>query len=226
MLFRDVGILCEPMKKVIVGIEAFLFDMDGTLVTSIDAVEKVWTAWANRVGISPQKVLSIIHGRPARSTIAELAPNLDLAIEEAWVLDKELSESEGVKAILGSYEFIAKLEDFPWAIVTSADTELALHRLRLAGIPIPKTLISINHVKEGKPNPECFVLAAKELGIAPQNCLVVEDTNTGLKAGKAAGMKLLGITTTYPADALISDYSFKNYQALNFDKNTQSLQIE
>jgi sugar-phosphatase len=214
------------MKKVIDGIEAFLFDMDGTLVTSIEAVEKVWTAWANRVGISPQKVLAIIHGRPARSTIAELAPNLDLAIEEAWVLDKELNESKGVMAITGVHEFIDKLDGFPWAIVTSADTDLALHRLSLARIPIPKTLITINHVKVGKPHPECFELAARGLGVLPQNCLVVEDTNTGLKAGKAAGMKLLGITTTYPAEVLMSDYAFKDYQDLEFFRSKKMLHVK
>lgn len=213
------------MKNVIDGIEAFLFDMDGTLVTSIAAVDKVWTSWALRVGLSPESVLRVIHGRPAKSSIQELAPHLDLATEEAWVLDQELNESEGVEAIEGVHEFLSSLGDFPWAIVTSADTALAIHRLKLAGIPMPKTLVTINSVKHGKPHPECFELAARELGISPECCLVVEDTNAGLISGKSAGMKLLGITTTYTSDQLISEMVFKDYRELSFNRSKRTLQI-
>lgn len=214
------------MKKVIDGIEAFLFDMDGTLVTSIAAVDKVWSAWAIRVGLSPAAVLAVIHGRPARSSIKELAPHLDLAQEEAWVLEQELSESEGVAAIAGVHDFLNSLNGFPWAIVTSADTALALHRLSLAQIPVPKILVTINRVKQGKPHPECFELAAKELGIAAHNCLVVEDTNAGLLAGKNAMMKLLGISTTFKASELISEVSFNDYHQLIFDRTKKELHIK
>lgn len=213
------------MKNVIDGIEAFLFDMDGTLVTSIAAVDKVWSSWAQRVGLSPDNVLAVIHGRPARSSIKELAPHLNLEKEEAWVLEQELKESEGVEAIKGVHEFLKSLNGFPWAIVTSADTALAIHRLRLAGISVPKTLVTINRVKQGKPHPECFELAARELGVAPQNCLVVEDTNAGLASGKSAGMKLLGITTTYAPTELICEITFKDYQQLTFDSSNKVLQI-
>lgn len=214
------------MKNVIVGIDAFLFDMDGTLVTSIAAVDKVWTAWAQRVGLPPANVLAVIHGRPARSSIKELAPHLDLEIEEAWVLEQELKESEGVEAIEGVHEFLNSLNGFPWAIVTSADTELAIHRLKLAGISIPKILVTINRVKQGKPHPECFELAARELGIVPQKCLVVEDTNAGLMAGKNAGMKLLGISTTFPSSELISEECFRDYHQLSFDQLKKELKIK
>lgn len=222
----DVSIVCGPMKNVIAGIEAFLFDMDGTLVTSIAAVDKVWTAWALRVGLTPSSVLAVIHGRPARASIQELTPHLNLAVEEAWVLEQELNESEGVEAIAGVHNFLNTLKGFPWAIVTSADTALALHRLKLAQIPLPQVLVTINRVKQGKPHPECFELAARELGVRPQNCLVVEDTNAGLLAGKKAGMQLLGIATTFESSQLISTECIENYHQLEFDQLSKELKIK
>lgn len=209
------------MKNVIDGLEAILFDMDGTLVTSIGCVDRVWTTWALRVGLEPKAVLSVIHGRPARDSIAELAPERPLAEEEAWVLEQELNVSEGIEAIAGVHEFLAGLGSFPWAIVTSADRALALHRLAIARIPVPRVLVTINDVKKGKPDPECFLLAAHRLGVDPKRCLVVEDTNAGLKAGTAAGMKLLGITTTLSKRELQSQVSFKDYESLRFESESK-----
>lgn len=211
------------MKNVIDGLAAILFDMDGTLVTSIGCVDRVWTSWALRVGLNPEAVLSVIHGRPARDSIAELAPGRSLAEEEAWVLEQELKASEGIEAITGAREFLASLGSFPWAIVTSADRALALHRLAIARIPVPRVLVTINDVKKGKPDPECFLLAAHQLGVDPKRCLVVEDTNAGLRAGNAAGMKLLGITTTLSAGELLSQVNFKDYEGLRFEPESKSV---
>lgn len=211
------------MKNVIDGLDAILFDMDGTLVTSIACVDRVWTKWALRVGLEPQAVLSVIHGRPARDSISELAPDRPLADEEAWVLEQELLETKGIEAITGVHAFLRSLGSYPWAIVTSADRALALHRLTITKIPMPRVLVTINDVKRGKPDPECFLLAAHKLGVDPKRCLVIEDTNAGLRAGKAAGMKLLGITTTFDESELISEMNFKDYRSLRFEAKSQNL---
>lgn len=211
------------MKNVMGDLEAILFDMDGTLVTSIRCVDRVWSRWALRVGLEPAAVLAVIHGRPARDSIAELVPDLPLAQEEAWVLAQELQESEGIEAIAGVREFLHSLGRFPWAIVTSADRDLALHRLKVAGISAPGVLVTINDVARGKPDPEGFRLAATRLGVPPEKCLVVEDTNAGLRAAHAAKMKVLGITTTFPATELLADTCIEDYRSLRFESQTKKL---
>lgn len=214
------------MKKVIVGIKAILFDMDGTLVSSIAAVELVWSNWARKHGLDVDHVLHSIHGKPARDSIKLLAPHLDLAQEENWVLKSELAESAGIKAIAGARELLATLKDFPWAIVTSADRDLALHRLKLAGIELPAVLVTVNDVKKGKPDPEGYLLAASRLQINPAECLVVEDTVAGLEAGRTAGMKLLGITSSLSHLQLGCEHTTANYTQMRIEKTTATLSWE
>lgn len=214
------------MKKVIEGLQAILFDMDGTLVSSIGAVEKVWGRWALKHGLDVAHVLHTIHGRPARESIKILAPNLDLAIEEDWVLQAELAESEGIVALPGAREFLSSLGDFPWAIVTSADRVLAMHRLKLAGISLPKTVVTVNDVKKGKPAPEGYLLAATLLQVKPHACLVVEDTVAGLEAGRRAGMNLLGITSSFSAQELGCENTTPDYLRMTFTRTTATLSWE
>lgn len=216
----------KPMKKVIVGIKAILFDMDGTLVNSIPAVELVWGKWARLHGLDVEHVLHSIHGKPARDSIKLLAPHLDLAQEEDWILQSELAESAGIAAIAGARELLATLKDYPWAIVTSADRELALHRLKLAGIELPAILVTVNDVKKGKPDPEGYLLAASKLQINPTECLVVEDTVAGLEAGRRAGMKLLGITTSLSAAQLGCEHTTSDYSQMRIEKTTATLSWE
>lgn len=214
------------MKKVIVGIKAILFDMDGTLVNSIPAVELVWGRWAQKHDLDVQQVLHSIHGKPARDSIKMLAPHLDLGQEEAWILRSELAESAGITAIAGARDLLASLREYPWAIVTSADRDLALHRLKLAGIELPAVLVTVNDVKRGKPDPEGYLLAANQLQINPAECLVVEDTVAGLEAGRRAGMKLLGITTSLSASQLGCEYVTADYTQVRVDKTAATLSWE
>lgn len=213
------------MKKVIAGIDAFLFDMDGTLITSTRAVERCWTAWAKKNNLDPSHVLETIHGRPARESIKILAPQANLEEEAAWMLQLELSDDVGVSAIAGAREFLESLNDFPWGIVTSADRVLAEHRLNLCGMPLPSVLISADDVKAGKPHPEGYLKAATLLGCVPARCLVLEDTPAGLAAGRAAGAMLLGLTTTFSTDALKTAWTMNDYSRASFDRSTRTLKF-
>jgi len=216
----------KPMKKVIGGIKAILFDMDGTLVHSIPAVEFVWGKWAQKHGLDVHHVLHSIHGKPARDSIKLLAPHLNLVEEEDWILRSELAESAGITAIPGAKELLTSLEDYPWAIVTSADRDLALHRLKLAGIELPAILVTVNDVKNGKPDPEGYLFAASKLQTSPAHCLVVEDTVAGLEAGRRAGMKLLGMTTSLSASQLGCEHSAADYTQMRIDRSTATLSWE
>ena len=90
----------------------------------------------------------------------------------------------------------------PIAIVTSGPTRLAEARLRAAGLPRPEVLVSADSVSRGKPDPEPYLLAAQRLGVAPSRCTVFEDAPAGVRAGHAAGMRVVALTTTVSADEL------------------------
>ncbi|WP_280953355.1 HAD-IA family hydrolase [Rhizobium sp. M10] len=192
---------------------AFLFDMDGTLLTSIAAAERVWGAWAKRHGLDPIAFLPTMHGQRAIDTIRRLElPGVDPEIEAAKVTNAEIDDVHGVVAIAGAAEFLAALPTDRWAIVTSASKKLAQRRLEAAGLSTPRIIVTGEDVAVGKPNPQCFLLAAKRLGVPAGNCLVFEDVEAGVKAGQAAGADVVVVTAAghnlnLPGNPTINDYT-------------------
>jgi HAD superfamily hydrolase (TIGR01509 family) len=171
--------------------EAVLLDMDGTLVDSDGAVERAWAAWAVEYGVDPAHALADMHGSPAHLTVARLRPDLDAAGVEAAAqrqLDLQYEDLADVVPTPGAVALLAALDriGLPWAVVTSADDRLAKARLAAAGI-VPPLLFTFEDVERGKPDPEGYLLAARALGVDPAACLVVEDSEPGLAAGRAAG---------------------------------------
>lgn len=190
---------------------AVLFDMDGTLVDSTSAVTTVWTRWAARVGQPAPLVLAYCTGRPARSTISQFTPAPELEAEVAWQRASELAEPTPVPAIAGAAALLSSLA-VPWAIVTSAEDALARRRLALAGLPVPRVLVTVDRVSRGKPAPEGYLEAARCLGVPPADCLVFEDSPVGIEAARSAGMAVVALATTteraaLPADAIIDDFT-------------------
>ena len=177
---------------------AFLFDMDGTLLSSIAAAERVWGAWAERHGLDVEKFLPTIHGVRAEDTIRrQNIAGIDVEAEVRWVERAEIDDVGGVEAIDGIVDFLNALPDDRWAIVTSATLELATKRLAAAGIHLPKTLVTAEDVKRGKPAPDPFLVAAERLGVKASDCLVFEDAPAGIAAGEAAGADVMVITATH-----------------------------
>jgi sugar-phosphatase len=183
-------------------LDAILFDMDGTLVDSTQSVERQWRRWAPRHGLDPEAFIAVAHGRRTLDTLQELAPHLASDEEAARFDAEEAADDDGVVEVPGAAALIARLPPDRWAIVTSAQRALAAARLGTARLPVPDVLVSGEDVREGKPDPEGYLLAARALGVDAGRCLVVEDTPAGIRAGLAAGMHVLGITQTYPASAL------------------------
>lgn len=190
---------------------ALLFDVDGTLVDSIPAVDRAWGAFSRRHGLEPKEVMPKIHGRRSIDSIRLLLPHVDAEAEDAWLRERESTDTEGVVAIPGAIELIGALTA-PWAIVTSGTTDVGSARIRAAGIPTPRVAVFGEEVTKGKPEPDPFLLAAERLGIAPEECVVFEDTLAGIRAGHAAGMKVIALTTTNTpeglaeADAIVPDF--------------------
>ncbi|MGZ9739485.1 HAD-IA family hydrolase [Pseudomonas sp. GNP012] len=177
---------------------AFLFDMDGTVLTSIAAAERVWTTWAVRHGVDVESFLPTIHGARAIDTIRRLGlPGVDAEAEAAWITEAEIDDVEGVFEVAGAAKFLRSLPARQWAIVTSAPRELALRRMAEAGIPEPAVMITAEDVTAGKPDPAGYRLAARRLGVEPGQCLVFEDATVGILAAEAAGADLVIVTATH-----------------------------
>lgn len=192
---------------------ALLFDMDGTILTSIAAVDRAWTAWARRVGIPTEPLLSELHGRRAAETIRRFAPpGVDLAEEIAWLDATELADTDGIAPIPGARDLLSRLPHDRWAVVTSAIRPVALSRIAAAGLPLPRVLIAAEDVQRGKPDPEGFLQAAAALGVAAADCLVFEDAPAGLAAGRAAGAQVLRVAGTLAAPA--EDRTIQGYDDL------------
>jgi mannitol-1-/sugar-/sorbitol-6-phosphatase len=177
---------------------AVLFDLDGVLIDSTPAVARVWHRWALEHGFDPDKVVKMAHGRPSRTTIHDLLPNADVAAEDREVERREIEDLEGVVPLPGARQLLDSLPPDRWTIATSCTCPLAEVRLRAAGLPIPKTMITSNDVKIGKPDPEPYLKAAAMLNFAASDCVVVEDAPAGVRAGKAAGARVIALTTTMP----------------------------
>ena len=182
---------------------AILFDMDGTLVDSTRCVEAVWTRWAQRHGMDLDHILTVSHGRRTLDTLREVAPHLDIEREAMRLDEEELECKDGIEEVRGSAVLLRALPFDRWAVVTSAGRALATLRLGFAGLPVPPVLVSADDVTEGKPNPAGYLSAARRLNVAPEQCLVIEDTPAGILAGRAAGMQVLAVSTTYPASRLL-----------------------
>jgi sugar-phosphatase len=175
-----------------------LFDLDGVLVDSTPAVARVWTIWANKHGFVPDDVVRQAHGRPSLTTIRELLPHSDHDAENREVERGEIEDVEGVIPLPGALEILQALPPNRWTIATSCTRRLAEVRIRAAGLPMPKHLITSDDVQHGKPNPEPYIKAAKTLGLATADCIVVEDAPAGIRAGKSAGARVLALRTTAP----------------------------
>jgi len=179
-------------------VQAVLLDMDGTLVDSDAAVERAWVSWCHRYGVDTAAALAVAHGRPAAGTIRELRPDLDdaeVAAGAQYQLDLQYDDLDDVVALGGMPELFAALDRraLPWAVVTSADRRLAAARLAAAGVPPVPVLVTAEDITAGKPDPEGYLRAAELLGVDPARCLVVEDAEAGIAAGRAAGARVAAL---------------------------------
>jgi sugar-phosphatase len=191
---------------------AVLFDMDGTLVDSSSCVESTWRLWAGKHGVDIDALLRISHGRQNHETIRLIAPHLERPEEIAFLVQTEEDCHEGIVEVRGARALLDSLGATPWAVVTSAWRTLAEKRLRLAGLPIPDVLITSDDISHSKPHPEGYLLAAERLGVAPAGCLVIEDAHAGIDAARAAGMTVIGITTTFPREQLGCEWCIDDFR--------------
>jgi sugar-phosphatase len=181
---------------------ALLFDMDGVLIDSTPAVARVWRRWAIERGFNSEEVVARAHGRPSLTTVREYLPNANHEVENREVERREIEDLDGVVPLPGALDLLDRLPEDRWTIVTSCTRALAEVRLKAAGLPLPRKLITSNDITYGKPHPEPYLKGASVLGFPPADCIVLEDAPAGVRAGRAAGAKVIAFKTTTQESAL------------------------
>lgn len=168
---------------------AVLFDCDGVLVDSDPVVVRSWTHWAQRLGLDPDVVLATVHGRRAADTVDEFVEPAGRDAALALIDALELEDADDVTVIPGAAALLASIPADRWATVTSGSPVLARARLVAAGLPVPDVLVTSADVSHGKPHPEGYLAAAAQLGVPPDECLVLEDSPAGIRAARAAQVR-------------------------------------
>lgn len=176
---------------------ALLFDLDGVLIDSTPAVERVWAKWAIEHRLDPKEVVKHVHGRPSLATVRAFLPDADHALENRELERREIHDVAGIVVLAGALELLKSLPADRWTIATSCTRRLAEARLQAASLPIPDRMVTSTDVTQGKPHPEPFIKAASKLGIAPSECIVLEDVPAGVRAGKASGARVIALRTTF-----------------------------
>src|ERR1700728_3719035 len=179
-----------------------LFDMDGVLISSLGSVERSWQTWAEGHGLDVRETIKTAHGMRAIETVRALRPDADHTAELKVIEDLEIADKEGLEVLEGVTSILQSVPQKFWTIVTSATERLARSRLTFAGIPVPQHIITADMVANGKPHPEPYLKGAKILGLAPEDCIVIEDSTSGAKAGHAAGCKVLATTFSHTIQQL------------------------
>ena len=189
----------------IIDCKGLLFDSDGVLISSIASVNRCWRRWAAHYGVAVGPDYEISHGVRAVDIMKQLRPDFTPAQAAEGlrlIEDMEIEDVADLKVLPGVRELLGSLPPERWTIVTSATRRLLAGRLKAAELPLPEKLIAGDDVVNGKPNPEPYMKGAELLGLAPSECVVVEDAPSGVGAGRAAGSRVLGVLGTHKAEEL------------------------
>jgi mannitol-1-/sugar-/sorbitol-6-phosphatase len=207
-----------------ISCKGILFDMDGVLIASLGSVERSWTKWANLRGIDPEYAVRIAHGCRSIETVAKLRPDLDPETENQIIEGFEIDDVDGLTVLPGVLNLLSVLPRGRWTVVTSATEPLARVRLNTVGIRVPEQIVTAESVTQGKPHPQPYRAGAALLGLAPEHCLVFEDSASGVRAGRAAGCTVIATTFSHSiedlsdANYLVTDMTGIKAESLSDDK--------
>ena len=190
------------------GFEAVIFDCDGTLVDSMPAHFDAWCealASYGAGGIFKEDVFFAMGGRPTKDIVVDLNNEYGLKLDPSAIA---LAKREAFLKKLEKVEFIEEVADFarslrgsvPLAVASGGSRYVVEKTLRLLDCSDWfDEVVTADDVKNGKPDPEIFLHAAKLLGVAPEKCLVIEDAPPGVLAAEAAGMMVITIPMPHAA---------------------------
>lgn len=200
---------------------AIIFDMDGVIVDSNPFHKIALQQFAQQHGyeLTEQLLKEKVYGRTNKQWILNLFGEIPEETIKQYAHEKEAMYRElykkDIAPVKGLVKFLELLEknNIPKAIGTSAprvNVDFSLGSTQLE--KYFSVILDDTFVTEGKPNPEIYIKAAKALGLPNSQCIVIEDSLSGVTAGKRAGSKVIGITTTHTgeelheADLIIADF--------------------
>jgi beta-phosphoglucomutase len=190
---------------------AFLFDMDGVIVDSNPVHKIALKQFCKEHGhdLSEDKLKEKIYGRTNRDWIPVVFGNIDQEMIKKYADEKEALfrdlYADSIRPLDGLVSFLEKLDecDIPRAIATSAPRANVDFTLEKTGTQrFFETILDESFVQKGKPDPEIYIKTASALKFDPRQCIVLEDSLSGVKSGKAAGCKVVAITTTHSREEL------------------------
>lgn len=186
--------------------KAFLFDLDGVIIDTESNYDKFWNNAAKKYNILIDNFPSVIKGNTLKAILEKYFNNYPEEIHKQIIKESsDFEQNMDYIPIPGALKFIQLLKNnnFPIALVTSSDNkkvESVLSRLKLENTF--DSIVTANRISEGKPNPECFILAAQDLKKNPLDCVVFEDSFAGLEAAHKANMKIVALSTTNSSEQL------------------------
>lgn len=198
-----------------------LFDFDGVVVDTEPIYDIFWNEAGKRYGLGIDNFAAVIKG----TTLPYIMDKYfsDRSEEFRQMVIKESTEYEStmpLPAMPGSMEFLHMLKEkgVRIGLVTSSDDSKIERAFKLHHLEnMFDTVVTADRITRGKPDPMCYLLAASDLGVSPADCLVFEDSFAGIQAGTSAGMRVIGLSTTNPAESLKE----KVYEVIpNFEKIT------
>jgi len=206
---------------------ALVFDVDGVIIDSNTLHTETWGEYLRRFGRElPEGFALRIFGRHNREIVRDLlGPGLSDAAIEHHGADKEALYRERARPVLrqrlvaGVAEFIERHAGWPMAVASNAEPANVAFVLEHAGLrQFFRAVLDGSQVRRPKPDPEIYLRTAQMLGVAPAQCVVFEDSHSGVAAARAAGARIVGVQTTHAelpgADLLIRDFLAPELEAL------------
>ncbi|KAF3385581.1 Glycerol-1-phosphate phosphohydrolase 2 [Penicillium rolfsii] len=186
--------------------DGLLSDFDGTIVDSTDAIVKHWHQIGAELGVDPKTILATSHGRRSIDVMG-LYDKTKANWDYVTLIEGRIPETYGSDAveIPGGRDLLNALDSSSakWGVVTSGTRALINGWLSVLGLTHPKHLVVAEDVELGKPDPRCYQLGAKKIGLEDsKNIVVLEDAPSGIKAGKAAGYKVIALATTHSIEKI------------------------
>jgi sugar-phosphatase len=189
--------------------------MDGTLLDSRAPMHRAYSDWATRYGLDPSMVIREAQGRRTIDTLRALAPaGVDVEADTLAIMQREREDTEGIVEVPGAADLLHALPPQRWAVVTSADRVLARTRLAIAGLPLPRWLVSAEDVARGKPAPDGFELAARGMGSEARLSVVFEDAPAGIEAGLSAGAQVIAVAWASTAAGLGETFRVRDLRSI------------
>ena len=181
-----------------------IFDLDGVIIDTEPIYDVFWADAAIRYHVGIDRFEAVIKGTTMPNIMEQYFSNH--TPEERARLIKECADFEmtmPIIAVAGAISFLSLLKEVGYKVGLATSSELHKLEYVFSVQPIRQyfdVIVTAERVEQGKPNPDCYLLAARELGMNPSDCLVFEDSINGIKAAHAAGTRVVGVTTSVPVE--------------------------